>query len=151
MLFYPINLPLPILLTGTAELGLGLTLLLTARSPFSILGLTNREILVPSPTNPRIADTNRLLGLITAGLSAGYFAGSYMPLPENQFVHASVPVRLGLAVAMFGVCAIKGRRGMSEEGYWELLALGVFDVVGAVVVGWELGGIWDGKVRGWER
>lgn len=149
MLFYPVNLPLPILLTATAEVGLGLSVLLTTRSPFSMF--TSKEILVPNPTTPRIADTNRLLGIITTGLGAGYFAGSYMPLEDNQFVHFSVPVRLGLAALMLGTCAAKGRRGMSEEGFWEMLTLAVFDLVGSAVVASELGGVWDGKVKGWEK
>ncbi|KAF2810263.1 uncharacterized protein BDZ99DRAFT_476446 [Mytilinidion resinicola] len=150
MLFYPVNLPLPSLVTATLEVTLGLTVLITARSPFSFL--TSRPILVSYPTTARIADANRFLGMLALGLGMSYFAGSYMPLEQNQVVHASVPIRLGLAGIMFGVCAVKGRKGMSEEGFWELIALGVFDVVGSVVVALSLGpgGVWDGKVRGWE-
>ncbi|KAF2499489.1 hypothetical protein BU16DRAFT_273247 [Lophium mytilinum] len=150
MLFYPINLPLPSLVTASIEVTLGLTIILTSRSPFSFL--TPRPILVPTPTTTRMKDANRFMGMLALGLGAGYFAGSYMPLEQNQFVHASVPIRLGLAGIMFGVCAVKGRKGMSEEGFWELMALGVFDVVGSVIVAFSLGpgGVWDGKVKGWE-
>lgn len=72
-----------------------------------------------------------------------------MPLEENQFVHASVPVRLMLSAAMLGICLLKGKQ-MSKGGYWELMGLAIFDGIAATVLGFYLGRF-DGIIGGPER
>ena len=60
-----------------------------------------------------------------------------MPIAENQFLHASVPVRLASAgVALLAVMVNKSR--MSTQGIGEILMLGAWDLSGAL---W-LGGTW---------
>lgn len=149
-LLRPVNLPLPVLLPGGTILGLGLYL-----SIFRVFPTISRvsradhekrfEILVPRPATPRMADTNALLGLVTSSLMLPYFLSSYMPIEENQFLHVSVPIRLGLAAGFVGNLLLRGRQGMSEEGFWEFLTLTVVDVVGSVWLGVYLGSF-DGRV-----
>ena len=110
----PINLPTHTLFTSTSILGLGLYVAVFREIPFRrTLG---REILVPDVTTPRIADTNTLLGL-----------------------HVSVPVRLLLSLSLCTNVLFRGREDMSSEGVVEFLTLGVLDLVGALVLGHELG------------
>ncbi|OCL05898.1 hypothetical protein AOQ84DRAFT_355746 [Glonium stellatum] len=111
---HPINLPGPIMLLASTEVGLGLYLIFFNNPPFSF---TKKEILVPAPRTLRIADTTRLLGITILALGTRYFMASYTPLEENQFVHCSVPIRLGISGLIFTLLAVKGRRGMSEEGF----------------------------------
>ena len=72
-----------------------------------------------------------------------------MPLEENQFVFASVPVRLMLSAGIFALCMMKGKE-MSKGGFWELMGLAVFDGLAATGLGFYLGRF-DGIVGGPER
>ncbi|KAF9883874.1 hypothetical protein FE257_002717 [Aspergillus nanangensis] len=143
----PINLPPPVLLTGGPILGLGLYLSVFRVFPSVTLGSREKklDIFVPRPVTPRVADTNALFGLVASALMLPYFVSSYMPVEENQFLHASVPIRLALAVGLGGNVLLRGRKGMSEEGFWEFVALAVLDGVGAVWLGFYLGRF-DGMV-----
>jgi hypothetical protein len=72
-----------------------------------------------------------------------------MPIEENQFVHASVPVRLFLS-GLMGAVVLLNRGRMSMEGFWEFVGLAIMDGAAAVWLGWKLG-TWDGMVKGAER
>jgi hypothetical protein len=69
-----------------------------------------------------------------------------MPIEENQFIAASIPVRLALALSMASIC-VAHRRTMSKSGFWELVGLSVIDGGSAVALGIWLGR-WDGIVQG---
>ncbi|KAF7114657.1 hypothetical protein CNMCM5793_009608 [Aspergillus hiratsukae] len=140
--FRPVNLPPHVLLTSTTVLGLGLYISLFRNSPLK--NLTGREFFVPAPSTGRIADTNALFGISACLLMLPYFLSSYMPIEENQWLHVTVPIRLFLSSALGANLLLRGRN-MSEEGFWEFLALGVTDFVGAIMLGWELGRF-DGMV-----
>jgi hypothetical protein len=144
--FRPVNLPPHVLLSSTTVLGLSLYVSLFRISPLK--HLTGRDIFVPVPSTGRIADTNALLGVVACALQLPYFLSSYMPIAENQWLHVTVPIRLFVSAALGVNLLLRGRR-MSEEGFWEFLALGVTDFVGAVMLGWELGRF-DGMVYGFE-
>jgi hypothetical protein len=92
-----------------------------------------------------MADTISVLGLAITGLQGGYLLISYMPLEENQFVHASIPMRLFLAACIFGVCTIH-RKNMSTAGFWELMGLAIVDGGAAIALGFKLGSF-DGMVK----
>jgi hypothetical protein len=133
----PINLPTHTLFTSTSILGLGLYVAIFRKVPFRhALG---REILVPDVTTPRIADTNTLLGLLGCTMMMPYFLSSYMPIEDNQWLHTSVPVRLLLSGSLCTHVLFRGREAMSREGFFEFLTLGILDLVGALVLGHELG------------
>lgn len=142
--FRPVNPPPHVLLTSTTVIGLGLYISLFRTSPLK--PLTGRDVLVPAPSTSRIADTNALLGVVACALQLPYFLSSYMPIEKNQWLHVTVPIRLFVTTALGVNVLLRGRR-MSEEGFWEFLALGVTDFVGAVMLGWELGRF-DGMVSG---
>lgn len=66
-----------------------------------------------------------------------------MPIPQNAFLHATVPVRLILA-ALAGIKAVIGGVEEDRKVLWGILA---WDGVGAVVLGSYLG-VWDGRAPG---
>jgi hypothetical protein len=69
---------------------------------------------------------------------------SYVPIAENQFLHASVLLRLITSVLL----ALKywsERRSMSEDGKREFLWMAVYDGALGLILGWQLGR-WDGRV-----
>lgn len=64
-----------------------------------------------------------------------------MPMQQNAFLYASVPVRLILAA----VAAVKASLGAGEDEK-TLWGITVYDGLGAIVLGLWLGA-WDGRVR----
>ncbi|KAG2415185.1 hypothetical protein HFD88_006376 [Aspergillus terreus] len=150
--FRPVNLPKYIIVSDGALLGLALYVTVFRSLPAIRLRPTKKgeekrrpERLIPHPTTRRIADTNALLGLMTSCLMLPYFLCSYMPIEENQFLHATVPIRLFVSGVMLGHTLLRGRNGMSEEGYWEFLVFAVMDAGAAIALGVELGRF-DGMV-----
>jgi hypothetical protein len=141
--FRPINLPAPLILQSVTSVGLGLYIAFFRKPPFVHNGYT---ALIPSNAPPRTADVISLLGLVIAGLESLYLVASYMPIEENQFIAASIPVRLALAISMGGICVVH-KNTMSKSGFWELVGLGVLDGGAAVVLGIWLRR-WDGMVQG---
>ncbi|KAK2744782.1 hypothetical protein FQN55_006538 [Onygenales sp. PD_40] len=118
MSFLPtINLPLPILTHALGLTVLGIYLTFT-RSPAA-------------------------LGIATTGLGLGYLTTSYVPIEENQFVHASVPVRMVLALLAAARIPSASRQDQRALGM-----IAVYDLVGAIMVGYSLGR-WDGRVSGY--
>ncbi|OCK75301.1 hypothetical protein K432DRAFT_386292 [Lepidopterella palustris CBS 459.81] len=139
-----INLPTPILIQAVGLVGLGLHMTFTGRIPW----VSSSYPTSITPLALRNRDTTFLLGAVTFALGLTYFVTSYVPVAENQWLHASVPVRFCLSVLFFGRLAVSGRQEFSTEGYWELVGLGLIDLIGSISVGMTLGK-WDGRVEGY--
>ncbi|KAG4422178.1 hypothetical protein IFR04_004684 [Cadophora malorum] len=138
MSFLPIiNLPWPITLHafGLAFLGLYQTF----RLPSSTKGISSSS--KPVPANP-------MLGIATFGLSLAYLSTSYMPIAQNQFLYATVPVRIILACMAAARLVLEGRDGnLSADEKRNLLVVAAYDGLGAVALGLWLG-TFEGRVPG---
>lgn len=88
-----------------------------------------------SPSNP-------LLGIATLALSLAYLFTAYMPIEQNQFLYATVPVRMILAAVAAIRLLIGG--GLGKEERRNLLVVALYDGGGAMVLGWWLGSF-DGR------
>jgi hypothetical protein len=144
--FRPINLPAPFIAQSVTSVALGVYLTFFRKPAVVYNGYT---MLVPANAPPRTADTISIFGILATGLEVTYLVASYMPLEENQFIAATVPVRLALAGMMAAVCAIH-RKSMSKSGFWELVALTLLDGSAAIGTGLYLGR-WDGMVVNAEK
>jgi len=123
-----INLPWPILAHAV-----GLT----------FLGL--KYIYRPSPPPPgRASEISSMLGITTTGLGLAYLSTAYMPVHENQFLHASALVRMILA-GLAGVKLLVSRNEMSAGQWNDFLGVLLYDGIGGFLVGWWLG-TWSGRV-----
>jgi len=83
------------------------------------------------------------LGIATLGLGLSYFSTSYVPISQNQFLHASVPVRMALAV----LAAARALMGPREE-WGTLWGIALYDGLGGLLLGWSLGR-WNGRIAGY--
>lgn len=91
--------------------------------------------------HPKPPPNKSVLGVATLGLGLAYLFTAYMPMQQNAFLYASVPVRLILAA----VAAVKASLGAGEDEK-TLWGITVYDGLGAIVLGLWLGA-WDGRVR----
>ena len=86
------------------------------------------------------------LGSASVSLGLAYLMTSYVPIVENQFLHASVPLRLLMSVLLpTKYWSEKGT--VSEEAEKEFLFVATHDGVLGLFLGWQLGR-WDGRVAG---
>jgi hypothetical protein len=69
-----------------------------------------------------------------------------MPIEENQWLHASVPVRIILASA--AGLKLFLNRSMTEDGRKEMIGVLLYDGLGGLFLGWQLGR-WDGRIPGY--
>ena len=84
----------------------------------------------------RETDMSAMSGVTTLAIGLAYLATSYMPIEQNQFLHASVPVRILLALlATLRLLLVKDLTG---EGRNEMLFVALYDGLGAVICGWQL-------------
>lgn len=83
------------------------------------------------------------LGIATIGIGVAYLLTSYMPTEDNQWLHASVPVRLLLASLL--VLKVLAGTGLTSDEKRSLLSLAIYDGLGGVVLGLWLGR-WDGRL-----
>ena len=95
----------------------------------------------PSPGKP--AGHTPQLGVATIAIGVAYLFTAYMPIEENQWLHASVPVRVLLAGflitrALFG-------KGLTSKEKQSLINLAVYDGLGGVILGLWLGK-WNGRL-----
>jgi len=159
-LLRPVNLPAPLIIQSIASIGLGLWLTFVRRPPVVYDSFSDKKpnaktlqdqpepwtMLAPASPSPRMADTVSLLGIVITGLEVTYLVSSYMPFEENQFIAASIPIRIFLSTLMLSVCVIHRKR-MSGSGFWELIGLAVLDGFAGIWLG-NTFGRWDGMVRG---
>ncbi|KAH8815467.1 hypothetical protein F5884DRAFT_747007 [Xylogone sp. PMI_703] len=124
---WPINLPWFVTLHAAGMAFLGLRMLFRT-------GPVSRQ-----------NDVSAMLGIATIGLSLGYLCTSYVPMEQNQFLHASVPVRVILA-ALAGLRVVFGS-GLTSQGKKDLLVVLFYDGLGGLAVGWWLGR-YDGRIAG---
>ncbi|KIW00613.1 uncharacterized protein PV09_07810, partial [Verruconis gallopava] len=76
---------------------INLPVLVLAHSVFlSFLGL--RMIFRSPPKPDRESEISAMSGVTTLAIGIAYMATSYMPIEQNQFLHASMPVRIVLAL-----------------------------------------------------
>lgn len=72
-------------------------------------------------------------------LGLAYLFTSHMPIEENQFLQATVPVRILLGA----VCLLKWWVGGCDEGMRKtLLYTGLYDGIGGAALGLWLGRFW---------
>jgi hypothetical protein len=98
------------------------------------------------PIHSRADELRATLGSASVSMGLVYLMTSYMPLAENQFLHASVPIRL-VTSAVVGSMFLGRRGSLSKEGRTEFAMVAVYDGVLAAWLGWYLGR-WDGRVGG---
>jgi hypothetical protein len=101
--------------------------------------------LFKSPPSGKRAGHTPALGIATVGIGVAYLFTSYMPIEENQWLHASVPVRLLLATLLI-VRALVGT-GLTAAEKRSLLNLAIYDGLGGAVLGLWLGS-WNGRLAG---
>jgi hypothetical protein len=83
------------------------------------------------------AEATAMAGIAYLAIGVAYLSTSYMPISENQFLHASVPVRIGLAlVAGLRLVLVDN---ISQGGYNQMLFTLLYDGIGGIVCGWRLG------------
>ncbi|EJD43403.1 hypothetical protein AURDEDRAFT_114734 [Auricularia subglabra TFB-10046 SS5] len=120
MLFLPVNLPWPILLHALGLVALGLLLLFS--------------------TPQRPGQDKSVLGVATVALGLAYIATAYGPQADNQFLYASVPVRMLLA-SLAGIrwATVRHRDARLYDGANALLVIALYDGLGGAALGWYLG------------
>jgi hypothetical protein len=124
----PVNLPPLILLHASTLVSIGAYMFIQPAGP-------SRE-----------NQLRATLGSASISLGLVYLMTSYVPIAENQFLHASVPLRL-LTSVLLGVKSWSERRTMSEEGKREFLWVAAYDGFLGLFLAWQLGR-WDGRVSG---
>ncbi|KAJ6545357.1 hypothetical protein B0H19DRAFT_1266806 [Mycena capillaripes] len=97
----------------------------------------------PNETAPEDIST---LGITTIALGMSYISTSYMPIAENQFLHASAPVRVSLALlAGLKWLTIGAENARLYKKRNVLLGVLLYDGLGGLLLGWYLG-TFSGKV-----
>ena len=118
-----INLPWFITLHAFGLLAVGLNLVL--RSPQQPQQ-PQRQQQRPQEQHERRQPPSPLLGIATVALSLAYLGTAYMPMEQNAFLYASVPIRMLLALLAAGRLAM-GARG---EDWVALVLVAGYDGVG---------------------
>jgi len=99
------------------------------------------------PTKP-LSNDRSTLGIASLGLGLAYLSTSYVPQEENQFLYASVPVRMilaGVAVTKLIVDKLQGK-GVQRE----LLGIALYDGLGGFLLGCWLGSF-GGRVPAYQH
>ncbi|KAI1002506.1 hypothetical protein K3495_g5695 [Podosphaera aphanis] len=76
-------------------------------------------------------------GLTTLCIGLTYLLTSRVPIEENQFLHASIPIR-GVLVTVAAYRAL-AMRGLTATQKKDLLGVVVWDGIGALALGYSLG------------
>jgi hypothetical protein len=98
-------------------------------------------------TKPSSNDRSTL-GIASLGLGLAYLSTSYVPQEENQFLYASVPVRMilaAVAAAKMAIDRVQGRHSLQRE----LLGIALYDGLGGFLLGCWLGSF-GGKVPAYQ-
>lgn len=117
---------------------INLPILVLAHSIFlSFLGLRMIFRGPPASKPNRETEISAMSGITTLAIGIAYLATSYMPIEENQFLHASVPVRIFLA--LLAALRLITVNNISGEGRNEMLFVALYDGLGGAICGWQLG------------
>lgn len=103
-------------------------------------------VLRPRPAD-RASEISVMLGLTTAAIGTIYLATAYMPMHENAWLYASVPVRMFYGT-LGGIKYALSRHRMSKDARNEFLGLLIYDGLGGLHLGYWLG-TWSGKLPGY--
>jgi hypothetical protein len=110
------------------------------------LSFTGLRMIFRSSIKPnREAEASAMAGFTTLAIGLAYLTTSYMPISENQFLHASVPVRILLALVAAVRLVIV--RNVSKDGQNEMLFVTLYDGIGGLICGWQLGNF-SGRLPG---
>ncbi|KAE9393126.1 hypothetical protein BT96DRAFT_944149 [Gymnopus androsaceus JB14] len=102
-------------------------------------------MLLAKPTAKAPEDISTL-GIATIALGMSYISTSYMPMEDNQFLHASAPVRVLLAsLAGLKWLTISKENARLYKKRNALLGILLYDGLGGLILGWYLG-TFSGKV-----
>ncbi len=123
-----INLPLPLQLHAHGLIALGLY----------------KTFQQPSKSDLSEPDSTAA-GILGFGLGLGYLLTSSSPVEENQWLAASAPVRILLAILAATMLVVK-RDSIRKETRNLLMAIAIYDAVGGAITGWWLGNN-SGRVR----
>jgi hypothetical protein len=114
---------------------------------------TAHPTLKPTLSNPfaippgRAHELSSVLGLALVDLGLAHLVTSYVEVERNQFLYASVPIRLVVGSLAGLLLMVKGK-GMSREGRREMWGLVVYDLVSVLALGRWLGeGGFSGRAR----
>jgi hypothetical protein len=95
-------------------------------------------------TSPRAApNLAPQLGVASIAIGLAYLCTAYVPVEENTWLYASVPVRIILALILGTKAAID--RNLSSQQRRSLLVLGLYDGLGGIVLGLWIG-TFSGKI-----
>lgn len=112
--FREIHLPTPIFVQAIGFTGFRLYLTIFRRMPWRSQSTT---LSPQTPLALRNHNTTFILSAACTTLGLAYLRTSYVPISENQMLHASVPVRLFISVLFLGRLLVTGRDGFSQKGY----------------------------------
>ncbi|KAK6363619.1 hypothetical protein TWF730_001043 [Orbilia blumenaviensis] len=121
------NLPWPITIHAVALTALGVAMTFSRKPGVS----------------PELRGANSLIGITTATIGLAYLSTSYVPIEQNQFLHASVPIRLGVAT-LLATSAVVNQKDMDDKSWRTHVGFALWDGIGALWLGWYLGR-WDGQ------
>ncbi|KAK6515452.1 hypothetical protein TWF506_007787 [Arthrobotrys conoides] len=122
------NLPWPITVHAVALTALGVAMAFSRRKP---------------DVSPELRGANSLIGITTTTIGLAYLSTSYVPIEQNQFLHASVPVRLAIAT-LLATSAVVNRKDMDDKSWRTHVGFALWDGIGALWLGWYLDR-WDGR------
>jgi|ERR1700760_1246709 len=102
------------------------------------LSLAGLRMIFRGSTKPnRETEASAIAGITSFGIGLAYLTTSYMPISENQFLHASVPVRILLA--LLAGLRLRFVGGISKDDRNEMLFVLFYDGIGALICGWQIG------------
>jgi hypothetical protein len=129
---------------------------MTAHAAFSLLAGVQMVVSRPPRSSPH-QKSQALAGIATMAIGLSYFLTSYMPISENQFLHASkssfprfrrnirqrvmvegVPARVILGATMLFKVVLDGKN-LTKDDRMKLWGFGVYDLFGGLYVGYWLG------------
>ncbi|KAF2668581.1 hypothetical protein BT63DRAFT_362951, partial [Microthyrium microscopicum] len=82
------------------------------------------------------AKSSPMAGITMLAIGIAYLSTSYMPIAQNQFLHASVPVRILLALVA-GLKMVVDKN-ITQSARNEMLLVFLYDGIGGLVCGWQL-------------
>jgi hypothetical protein len=101
----------------------------------------------PNPPPPgRASEIMTMLGMVTTGIGLSYLVTTYMPMHENQYLYASVPIRL-IVDGIAGIELLVAGHRMTQEGFNEVGGTLLIEALAGLWLGWYLE-TFNGRVPG---